>query len=241
MTLMRSTCLIIWVCLVGLPVFAQETMSYQGNLLNAARQPVSASYPMTFRLYTMPNGGDAVWTEQYQDIAVVDGVFTVDLGGQTPFSSQLATNPSLYLGVSVNDAEEMSPRMKVSAALRARWAAHAKDVRGEHIHPATVSIAERLVINEDAQWVGDPTGLRGPEGPMGPIGPMGPQGNIGPAGPPMDLDADQDMDGFPDWVEVVAGSDPTDDASRPAATGANGVPDALVGHRVVTATPDRMG
>ena len=46
--------------------FAQDTLSYQGNLLNAARQPVSASYPMAFKLYAEREGGDALWTENYE-------------------------------------------------------------------------------------------------------------------------------------------------------------------------------
>ena len=33
---------------------------------------------------------------------------------------------------------------------------HATDVRGEQIHPATVSIGEREVINAEGEWVGEP-------------------------------------------------------------------------------------
>ena len=65
--------------------------------------------------------------------------------------------------------------MKVSTALRAQWARtaeHAKDVRDEDIHPATVSIGDTEVINAEGQWVGDPTGLIGPQGPAGADGPL---------------------------------------------------------------------
>ena len=44
---------------------------------------------------------------------------------------------------------EMAPRVKVSTVLRAKWAAHAKDVRGEDIHPNSVSINDTEVINSD--------------------------------------------------------------------------------------------
>ena len=87
---------------------------------------------------------------------VLDGSFTVELGSVTPFGADLAANPSLYLGVSVNGAPEMLPRMKGPTAMRARWAAHAKDVRGEDIHPASVSIGETEVINADGEWVETP-------------------------------------------------------------------------------------
>ena len=91
----------------------------------------------------------------------------MDLGSLTPFPADLGQNDALYLGVAVNQAPEMMPRVKVSSALRARWAAHAKDVRGEDIHPNRVSINDTEVINSDGQWVGDPTGLRGPQGEPG--------------------------------------------------------------------------
>jgi hypothetical protein len=40
-----------------------------------------------------------------------------------------------------------------------------------------------VVINEQGQWVGSPTGLQGPPGPQGFQGPPGPQGPQGPPGP----------------------------------------------------------
>ena len=65
----------------ALPAFAQNaTLSYQGQLGNAAGQPVTASYPMTFTLYTDREDGDVVWTEERDSVDVVDGVFTVELG-----------------------------------------------------------------------------------------------------------------------------------------------------------------
>ena len=59
-------------------------------------------------------------------------------------------------------------------------------VAGEHIHPASVSIGEQTVINANGQWVGDPTGLLGPQGERGEQGIQGPQGiqgEVGPQGP----------------------------------------------------------
>ena len=41
-----------------------------------------------------------------------------------------------------------------------------------------------MVINELGQWVGDPTGLQGPQGPVGETGDQGPQGPTGPQGNP---------------------------------------------------------
>lgn len=211
---------------------AQNTLTYQGEVLNAARAPVTASYPMAFALYTDRDGGPALWTEAYESVDVLDGSFTVNLGSVTPFPQHLGAEASLYLGVAVNGAPEMRPRVKVSAALRADWAAHAKDVRGEDIHPRTVSIGDREVINSDGQWVGDPSGLRGEpgaEGPPGPSGEEGPSGMPGPIGPGFDPTQDTDMDGFNDWIEIMVGTEPSDDSSVPFDADGDGLPDALVG------------
>ena len=141
---------------------------------------------MVFKLYDVREGGDHVWSESYDSVDVVEGSFTVELGSQTPFPTRLSGYDALYLGVSVNDAAEMTPRLKLSTVLRAKWAAHAKDVRGEDIHPNSVSIGETEVINSDGQWVGDVAGLRGPVGPQGEPGTpgeAGPQGEPGIQGP----------------------------------------------------------
>ena len=44
---------------------------------------------------------------------------------------------------------------------------HARDVPGEDIHPNSVSIGDTPVINDQGQWVGDPTGLVGAQGERG--------------------------------------------------------------------------
>ena len=204
----------------SLSAIAQDTLSYQGSIFNAARQPVTASYPIVFSLYAQREGGGAIWTENYNSVDIVDGTFHVELGSLTPFPADIGQNDALYLGVAVNQAPEMTPRVKVSSALRARFAAHAKDVRGEDIHPNRVSINDTEVINSEGQWVGDPSGLRGPQGEQGPQGEPG-------AG--LDVNADLDLDGFPDWLEVMVGTDPTDETSLPASAEGSLVPEALRG------------
>ena len=121
MMALRTLLTIALVLAFAAPALAQETLAYQGHVAVAARQPINASYPMVFSLYATRNGGEAVWTEIYESIDVVDGVFTVELGSVTPFGDDLARNESLFLGIAVNNAPEMTPRVKVSSTLRARW------------------------------------------------------------------------------------------------------------------------
>ena len=154
--------------------YAAPTLTYQGEL-EGANGAVTASFPIRFSLYDTPQDGDPLWTETHESVSVVDGQFTVVLGEQTPLA-QVGQTPVLFLGISIDNGTEMTPRMKVGSALQAQWAAHAQDVAGEDIHPNSVSIGETLVIDQNGQWVGDTTGLRGPEGPAGERGPQGDRG-----------------------------------------------------------------
>ena len=115
MMALRTLLTIALVLAFAAPALAQETLSYQGNLADAARQPINASYPFVFSLYAARNGGDALWTETYESIDVVDGVFTVELGSVTPFGDDLARNESLFLGIAVNNAPEMTQGLKSRA------------------------------------------------------------------------------------------------------------------------------
>ena len=170
-----SACLMM--CLSS--AMAQDTLTYQGELKGLNATVVNGSFPFTFRLYSSPVDGESLWTEAYESIGVTEGLFTVELGGIEPFPAVVAAQPALYLGVSIDGSSEMSLRLKVGTALRARWATaanHAKDVRDEDIHPSTVSVGELLVINAAGEWVGSTTGLRGPQGEAGPSGSRGEMG-----------------------------------------------------------------
>ena len=70
-TALLATCLLT-------PAWAQDgvTMTYQGQLADAAGAPVSASHPMTFRLYNVLAGGEALWTEIHGSVEVADGSYS---------------------------------------------------------------------------------------------------------------------------------------------------------------------
>ena len=102
-----------------------------------------------------------VWVETHENVDVVAGKFSVELGLLQSLNEAAATGVPLFLSVRVEDGAELTPRLKVGVALQAQWAAHALDVTDEDIHPKSVSIGDRLVIDDMGQWVGDPTGLRG--------------------------------------------------------------------------------
>jgi hypothetical protein len=97
------------------PQSKTTTISYQGHLLDADGQPVNATLPMVFTFYTAPTGGEPVWIEDRKEanaVPVTNGLFNVLLGSVNPLDPGLL-NQSLWLGISVDGDEEMTPREMV--------------------------------------------------------------------------------------------------------------------------------
>ena len=173
--------------LPALALADEATLSYQGTLTDLDDQPITGNRAMTFRLYESADGDDAIWTEA-QPVNVIQGRFAAVLGDDAALP-EVDADTRLYLGVQIGDDAEFTPRMRIGASLRARFANQAGDVADRDIHPATVSIGEMLVIDEDGNWVGPNAvgedGAQGPQGEPGQpgaVGPMGPQGEVGPQG-----------------------------------------------------------
>ena len=112
------------------PSATTTTISYQGTLSNAGGQPVNAATPMTFKLYTAPSGGTALWTEARagaNSVPINNGLFNVLLGSVTPIDVNLLSQ-DLWLGISVNGDAEMSPREKLGSVPFAAVAGSAQTV-----------------------------------------------------------------------------------------------------------------
>jgi len=61
-----------------------RTLSYQGVLTDNIGNPrPDGSYAFTFRFYTSPAGGTAIWSES-KSLSVKNGLFSTELGKQTP-------------------------------------------------------------------------------------------------------------------------------------------------------------
>ncbi len=90
-------------------------LSYQGKLTDTLGQPVpNGNYQLTFRLYTQPSGGSAIWTEA-QTIPVVTGLFSALLGAVTPISS-VPDGGALYLSLQVAINPELTPRLRIASS-----------------------------------------------------------------------------------------------------------------------------
>jgi hypothetical protein len=129
------------------------TLMHQGRLFDDGGAPVDATFDVTFSLYAQPADTEPLWEETHT-ITFEQGFFSVALGADKSLVDVL-NGEVRYLGIKVGEDAEMTPR---SAVQSVPYALIANDVTGD-IHPASVSIPGfGLVIDENGQWVGDPTG-----------------------------------------------------------------------------------
>jgi hypothetical protein len=103
-------------------------LTYQGALTDAAGNPATGTYSMTFRMYEDPAGGAALWSQTIGSVKVTDGVFTVVLGGATAPLPAGLTN-CRYLQVSVGGTA-MAPRHRLTSVPYALEAANAGTLNG---------------------------------------------------------------------------------------------------------------
>jgi hypothetical protein len=176
---MRWLAALFLIALSG-PVSAQvpSVMQFQGFLTDAEGAPLSGVHTVTFTLYDAAEGGTEVWTDT-QSAAVENGAFAVLLGGSgNPMDANVFGGTALWLGVTVNEGAELTPRSEIGAVPYAARASVADDVPG-HIHPSSVTIDGKKVIDESGAWVGDTAGLQGSKGDTGEQGLKGEKGDTG--------------------------------------------------------------
>lgn len=110
----------------------RQTINFQGKVVNTNGTNVAdASYDFVFSLYTVASAGSPTWTETWNSgtsqVAVVDGVFQVELGTHSSLASFDFNADTWYLSVNFNGDGEMDPRIRLTAV---PYAFNAKTVAG---------------------------------------------------------------------------------------------------------------
>ena len=202
-----------WALLLGLsnPALAlSNSFSYQGSLMDSG-QAANGSYDLQFELQTQ--AGAAVGSPVLlEDVAVIQGVFTVDLDfgaavtsgdfqlqiGIRPGSStgsytllspatRIAPTPQAQIAGMAVEAVSVSPN-SISSTSIADGSVGAVDVDGNQVQRRVVNscAADQAIrtINADGSvsCIIGPVGPAGPQGPAGPEGPQGPTGLTGAIG-----------------------------------------------------------
>ena len=113
-------------CMVSAAPLTQN-ISYQGMLTNAAGNPLTGTYTVTFNLYEASSGGSTLATDTHS-VQASKGEFTTQITANTRFFDGRA----LWLGIKVGSDPEMTPRQElrpVPYALSLRPGALIKDGR----------------------------------------------------------------------------------------------------------------
>lgn len=96
-------------------VSVPSTVGFEGFLAQSTGQPIANGiYSLTFRVFDVPTGGSAYWTETQNAVQVTNGLYSVVLGAATPFTST-TFNGTRYIGVTVGTNAEIAPRTQVSS------------------------------------------------------------------------------------------------------------------------------
>jgi len=92
-----------------------NTLNYQGVLTGSDGKPIADGlYQLTFKLYDQATGGTAMWSET-QAAQVSKGVFSVLLGKTTSLANIPFDKP-YWLGITVGNGSEMTPRVELGAS-----------------------------------------------------------------------------------------------------------------------------
>jgi hypothetical protein len=117
-----ATLLIAGACFADVPL----VLNHQGMLTDAAGAPLTGDFFITFRMYEVETGGAEIWSE-VQQVTVDHGVFNVYLGVAAPLDDALFGGQDIYLGVKVEDDDEMTPRLRLGSVIYAFTANRAAD------------------------------------------------------------------------------------------------------------------
>jgi hypothetical protein len=105
---------------------------FQGKLIDPTdNSPRNGNIVVTFRLYDVPTGGLALYTEP-MTVAVNNGVFAVQIGTSALLDTDLFSHASAYLGITVSGDTEMLPRQPLTMsayAFTAMQLASPSDIR----------------------------------------------------------------------------------------------------------------
>ncbi len=109
-----------WFAVAPLTAQVPSQLNYQGFLRDVAtgRALADTTVVAVFSLYDAPTGGNPSWTETHT-ISVRNGFFQVELGTETPLTSDLFQDPPKFLGIQIGSDAEMTPRFPIQSVVYA--------------------------------------------------------------------------------------------------------------------------
>lgn len=103
------------------------TLTHQGRLTNMQGEPEEGPVDLTFMIYDEVTGGEVVWEQEKTGIALNNGFYTVELGGEdNPLDAEFWRRGPTYITISVDGGAELVPRIPINSVPYASVASHAE-------------------------------------------------------------------------------------------------------------------
>ncbi|MEE2756892.1 MAG: hypothetical protein VYA30_09535 [Myxococcota bacterium] len=176
--LLGSLMLVLPMSAVAVPdIFMQE-----GFVTDNRGRALDGVHNITVRLFAAARDGDPIFQEVHEGITIENGYYAIAVGSIEALNGALF-NGEVFFTIAIDNGADLEPRIELGKVPAAFVCSVADQIATDaDIDVATVAIAGETVIDQNGQWVGNPTGLRGPAGPPGQRGEAGPQGPQGPQG-----------------------------------------------------------
>ena len=156
----RKTFFLIFVLVVlSFNVYAGDiprVIIHQGYLTDTNGNPVNGNVNISFGIYDVESGGTALLEEDIGSVNIKDGFYALEIGKNVNLMSLFADKYSLYLEVRINN-EALTPRQRIGSV---PFAFTAYDAVGD-IHPRSIYVNGKLLIDETGKWVGDASTIPG--------------------------------------------------------------------------------
>src|SRR3989304_808132 len=88
-------------------------INFQGILDSAGNPLANKTVSVEFKIYAVPAGGTAYWSETQSVTTNAGGVFNVLLGFSNPIPDSAFKDTLRWLGIKVGTDAEMSPRQQI--------------------------------------------------------------------------------------------------------------------------------
>ncbi|MGA1826141.1 MAG: hypothetical protein ACMUIP_15910 [bacterium] len=116
-------------------------INFQGKVTYKSGEALNGNYQMEFLLYDQETGGIPLWQELHENVEIVEGIYTIQLGSVDPSGNPLdvdyfITNSDLYLEMIITEnpsgTPEIFPRQRLTSTAFSMKAADADTARSIH-------------------------------------------------------------------------------------------------------------
>ena len=127
-------------------------ITHQGYITDKGGTPVNGMLNMSIGVYKTADGGssDLIWEEDLGSVQVRDGFYYIQIGNKGGLLDIFSGYSMLFLEIRI-EGKALTPRQPIGSV---PFAFVSSDAVGD-IHPKSVSIGKKKVIDESGRWVGE--------------------------------------------------------------------------------------